>query len=121
MQRFLMGALALLTVAGCAATSGTDPANARLPTGVTLLESDRNSCTGVVHVDERAVSSSREVVVRAGENASFRVDDDDIEWTCIGEADADSERLQCPDRTTYVRITRPAAGNELLLECYGSS
>jgi hypothetical protein len=122
MQRFLICGLSLLTIAGCATSStGTDPTGARLPTGVTLLESDRDSCSGVVHVDESSVSSAREVVVRPGQNASFKVDTDEIEWTCIGEADADAERLQCPDRTTYVRISRPAAGQEFLVECYGSS
>jgi hypothetical protein len=119
MQKILSLGLALLPLAGCAVSTGADPTGARLPTGVTLLESDRNTCAGVVHVDEHSVSSTREIVVRPGQNASFRVGGEQIQWTCIGEANADDDRLQCPDRTTYVRITRPAAGQDFLVECYG--
>ncbi len=112
--------LLLLPLAGCAVTStGTDATGARLPTGVTLLESDSNRCEGVVHVDEDSVSSSREIVVRQGQNTSFKAGADQIAWTCIGTSTADQGRLQCPDRTTHVRITRATTGDQFLVECYG--
>ena len=118
MRKMLYIGLALLPLAGCA-VSTTDTTGARLPTGVTLLESDRNTCAGVVHVDTHSVSSTREIVVRPGQNAAFRVGGEQIQWTCIGEANANDDQLQCPERTTYVRITRPAAGQDFLVECYG--
>lgn len=110
----------LATLAGCAVTTTADNTGARLPTGVTLLKSDKDSCAGVVHVDDRSSSSSREIVVRSGENASFKVGAEPIGWTCIGDTRAASERLSCPERTSYVRITRPSAGEDFLVECYGS-
>ncbi|HET7132146.1 MAG TPA: hypothetical protein VFJ95_07855 [Gammaproteobacteria bacterium] len=106
----------LATLAGCAATS-TNDSGARLPTGVTLLRSEKDSCTGVVHVDKGARND--EIVVKSGQNASFRVDSDRVGWTCIGESKAQSDRLNCPDRTSYVRITRPANDDDFLVECYG--
>jgi hypothetical protein len=114
-------AAALVPLAGCAVSgSGDDATGARLPAGVTLLESDQDSCAGVVHVDDRSSSSSREIVVRPGQNAAFRVDDDDaVRWTCIGETNAREDRVVCPDETSYVRITRPAATEEFLVECFG--
>ena len=113
-------AATISALAGCATTSGSsDNATARLPTGVTLLESDQDRCAGVVHVDDGSVRNSREVAIRPGQDAAFRVDRDRIEWTCIGESSTDSDEVDCPERTSYVRITRPAAGEEFLVECYG--
>lgn len=105
------------TLAGCATTTTSDTTGARLPTGVTLLKSEKDSCAGVVHVDQ-GTSGSREVTVRAGQNASFKVDAEPVGWTCIGETRAQNDRLTCPSRTSYVRITR-AAGDDFLVECYG--
>ena len=113
--------------AGCATVSTDDDArNARLPTGVTLLESDRNDCAGAIAVDERSIASSRsaDLVVQRGQNATFEVDaddDDDVEirWTCVGAADAERDSVQCPDETSHVRITRATTGSEFLFECYG--
>lgn len=110
----------IATLAGCATSTTNDTTGARLPTGVTLLKSEKDSCTGVVHVDQGS-SGSREIVVRSGQNASFRVDDEPVGWTCIGETKAQSDRVSCPSRTSYVRITRPAAGDDFLVECYGRS
>ena len=59
-------------LAGCA-TSSSEDSTARLPTGVKLLDSDRDTCDGVVHVNSRSVASSREVVVRPGQNAAFEL------------------------------------------------
>ena len=113
---------------GCAITSTTsqDPRAARLPTGVTLLESDRNSCAGPVTIDESSIASARrsDLVIQQGENAVFQVDADnvddvEIEWTCVGTNATDRDAAECPDDTEYVRITRGSTGNEFLLECYG--
>ena len=115
---------------GCATTTTTDEdaRAARLPTGVTLLESDRNECEGAVAIDESALATARrsDLVIQAGENATFEVEADDdndveIEWTCVGAADADRESVECPDRTSHVRITRASTGDEFLLECYGDN
>jgi hypothetical protein len=113
---------------GCALTteSDEDARTARLPTGVTLLESDRNECEGAVAIDERAVRGSRraDLVIQRGQNATFEVDGDadddiDIDWTCVGAANAERESVECPEDTTHVRITRASTGDEFLLECYG--
>jgi hypothetical protein len=113
---------------GCVstATSGDDTRNARLPVGVTLLDSDRSQCQGTVAIDEGSIANARtsDLVIQPGQNATFTVDadeDDDVEvdWRCIGTAEAERETTTCPDATSHVRITRELAGNEFLLECYG--
>ncbi len=115
--------------AGCA-TTGTneDPRAARLPTGVTLLESDRNQCEGSVAIDERAAASARrsDLVIQRGQNAVIEIDEDfadnddvEIGWTCVGSADTDRNTAECPEETSHVRITRDATGDDFLLECYG--
>jgi hypothetical protein len=112
--------------AGCTITgtaSDEDARSARLPTGVTLLESDRNQCAGAVAIDERRVSNGRrsDLVIQRGENATFEIDDDDeaIEWTCVGANDTARDTIDCPEDTSHVRITRATTGSEFLLECYG--
>ena len=127
------GWLCLAAVAGfasgCAVTSETD-ANARpvrLPTGVTLLDSDRHQCDGSVAIDERAVSNTRrsDPVVQRGQNAIIEVDadadDDNVElgWTCVGSASAARNTAECPEDTSHVRITRESTGDDFLIECYG--
>jgi hypothetical protein len=116
--------------AGCATTTSSDgdARTARLPTGVTLLESDRNECDGAVAIDESTIASARrsDLVIQPGQNATFEVDvndedDVEIEWTCVGAAAADRESVECPDSTSHVRITRASTGDEFLLECYGDS
>ncbi len=116
--------------AGCATTTSSDEdaRTARLPTGVTLLESDRNECEGSVAIDETAIAGSRraDLVIQRGQNATFEVDVDDdedveIDWTCVGVANADRNTVECPEDTTHVRITRASTGDEFLLECYGDT
>jgi hypothetical protein len=113
---------------GCTSlsTTGDDARAARLPTGVTLLESDRNQCAGAVTIDDSSLASARrsDLVIQRGQNAVFEVDADanddvEIEWTCVGEADTDRGSAECPDETSHVRITRDSTGNNFLLECYG--
>jgi hypothetical protein len=112
--------------AGCATTTTTDDdRSARLPTGVTLLESDRSECEGSVAIDESVVASARraDLVIQRGANATFEIDPDDedveIEWTCVGANDTERNSAECPEETSHVRITRAATGDELVLECYG--
>lgn len=115
--------------AGCATTTtGDDARTARLPTGVTLLESDRNECAGTVTIDETAIAGTRadDLVIQRGQNAIFEVDGDadedvEIEWACVGTAAADRNSVECPEETSHVRITRESTGNEFLLECYGDN
>jgi hypothetical protein len=116
----------LAVLAGCA-TSGTNVANsryARLPTGVTLLDTDSGRCSGSVQVREEQGGRihDEELVLRPGENATFNVDirdGDRLEWICIGGTRSATNRVDCPDATSHVRISRRAEGADLTLECYG--
>jgi hypothetical protein len=128
LQSWLYLTACAVLAAGCATTTTTDEdaREARLPTGVTLLDSDRNECAGSVAIDERSIAGSRraDLVIQRGQNAVFEVDADDeeepeISWTCVGTATADGDSTECPDDTSYVRVTRASTGNEFLLECYG--
>jgi len=115
--------------AGCATSTmanDEDARTARLPTGVTLLDSDRSKCEGSVAIDDTALAGARraDLVIQRGQNAVFELDtdaDDDVEidWTCVGSADTERNTLECPDDTSYVRVTRASTGDEFLLECYG--
>jgi hypothetical protein len=106
------------TLVGCAASGPADRTGARLPEGVTLLDSEQESCDGALRVQD-GESGSRDIVVRAGQNASFRVSQERIALTCVGENSTDEDTVDCPRDTSHVRITRPAAGDDFLLECYG--
>ena len=124
---FYMAALAVLT-SGCAAFTSEDTQDARsarLPTGVTLLDSSREECEGSVAIDDAAIESARreDLVVQRGQNATFEIDADadedvEIEWTCVGAADTERETIECPEDTSWVRVTR-ASGDDFLFECYG--
>jgi hypothetical protein len=121
-------ALAVLGT-GCAVTTTTDDdRTARLPTGITLLESDRAECDGSVTLDESIVASARraDLVIRPGANATFEIDADDdeeveIEWTCVGDSNTERNTSECPEDTSHVRVTRAGTGDELVLECYGDN
>jgi hypothetical protein len=116
---------------GCAITQrggDDDDRTARLPTGVTLLESDRNECEGSVALDESVVASARraDLVVQRGSNATFEIDADndedvEIEWTCVGASDTERNTAECPEETSHVRIMRASTGDEFVLECYGET
>lgn len=108
----------MATLTGCATMGPADRTGARLPEGVTLLESEQDSCDGALHVED-GERGSRDVVVRPGQNASFRVSGERIEWTCIGESSTSDDTVDCPRDTSHVRVTRPASGDDFLLECYG--
>jgi hypothetical protein len=115
--------------AGCAATTtNSDDRTARLPTGVTLLESDRHECEGSVALDESIVASARraDLVIQRGANATFEIDADrgedvEIEWTCVGASDTERDTVECPEETSHVRVTRASSGDEFVLECYGET
>ena len=115
----------VMLVSGCAVSrSGSEVDDARLPTGVTLLESERDECRGVIEIDQDSVRGRSEgLVVRQGQNATFEIGDDDeeIEWTCIGESSSERETMECPDDSTHVRITRGSTGDDFVVECYGDS
>ena len=122
-----LAALAALS-GGCVITSttGDDARNARLPTGVTLLDSDRNQCAGAVTIDDGSIASAQrsDLVIQPGQDATFRVeenaaDDVEIDWTCVGSVNAERSTAECPDDTEYVRITRDDTGSAFLLECFG--
>jgi hypothetical protein len=57
--------------------------------------------------------------VDPGQNATYRLEDDDVKWACIDRNDRDFDAFECPGRATHVRITRAVAGGALLVECYG--
>jgi hypothetical protein len=123
-QMVVLGAL--VAAAGCATVdSGSQTSRyARLPTGVTLLETESGRCAGTVQVREErnGRTSNSELVLKAGENATFAVDIDDgdeLEWSCVGEERSVSREVDCPDATSHVRITRRAEGSDLALECFG--
>ena len=127
-QGWLYLAACAVLAAGCVYTSETgtqDARTARLPTGVTLLDSNRDECAGSVAIDDSVIASARQedLVIQRGQNATFKLDttvDDDVEidWTCVGTASAERETIECPDDTSWVRVTR-ATGDDFLLECYG--
>ena len=128
-QGWLFLAAAAVLAAGCVSPSQTtdeDARAARLPTGVTLLDSNREVCAGPVAIDDRVIAGAREdLVVQRGENATFQIDTDDededenvVGWTCVGDVTAERDAVRCPDETSHVRVTR-ATGNDFLLECYG--
>ena len=119
-QKWFLLSVSMTIASGCTlmAESGDDTQSASLPTGVTLLESDNNECAGAVAIDEDSIAGSR------GENAVFEIevaegDAVDIDWICVGVADADEETVECPDDTSHIRITRALTEDEFLLECYG--
>src|SRR5690349_20700395 len=77
-QGWLCLSAVAMFASGCALTS-ENVASARpvrLPTGVTLLDSDRKECDGSVAIDERAVSKARrsDLVLQRGQNAIIEVD-----------------------------------------------
>lgn len=123
---FYLAAFAALGTGCATVTTDHDARSARLPTGVTLLASDRDDCAGAIAIDDRVIRSSAraDLVVQRGQNATFEIDADDnddidIEWTCVGAADTDRSSVECPEETSHVRITRATTGGEFLLECYG--
>ena len=126
-QGWLYMAAFAMIAAGCATTSENDQdaRSARLPTGVTLLDSNREECAGSVAIDDSAIKSARreDLVIARGQNATFEIaadndDDVEIQWTCVGAANTERERVECTDDTSWVRVTR-ATGNDFLFECYG--
>jgi len=123
---------ALVVVGGCASSSHNvaNDRYAKLPTGVTLLDTDTARCSGSVQVREEQNGHVHEqaLVLAPGENATFPVDvrdGDRLSWSCVGDTrsgdtrSVTSNRVDCPDATSHVRISRRAEGSDLTLECYG--
>lgn len=117
----------LAAAAGCTTLDsggGQTSRYARLPTGVTLLDTDSGRCSGAVQVREEQGGRTRdsELLLKPGENATFAIDvsdGDELEWSCIGEERSVRSEVDCPDATSHVRITRRAEGADLTLECFG--
>jgi hypothetical protein len=113
----------MLLMSGCAVSrSGSEVDDALLPTGLTLLESERAECRGVIEIDDGSIRgrSSSGLVVRQGQNAVFEIgDDEEVEWTCIGQSSSERDTVDCPRATSHVRITRGATGDGFVVECYG--
>jgi hypothetical protein len=124
---------ALVVIGGCETSGHNATANARyakLPTGVTLLNTDTGRCSGSVQVREEQSGHVHEqqLVLAPGENATFPVDvrdGDRLSWSCVGDTrtgdtrSVASTRVDCPDATSHVRISRRAEGSDLTLECFG--
>lgn len=126
-------AAALVVIGGCATSGHNATANARyakLPTGVTLLNTDTARCAGSVEVrrERSGRLHEQQLALAPGENATFPVDvrdGDRLSWSCAGDArsgdtrSATSNVVDCPDATSHVRISRRADGSDLTLECFG--
>jgi hypothetical protein len=132
MQKLLTSCGLLLSLslfASCAATTpglGDEAGSTRLPSGLTLLDSDEGECNGTVQVGDETIEGEgeglqAEFFVEPGENATFELEGgyDEVEWACVGGDSPEVETMRCPRGATHVRITRASAGGELLFECYG--
>jgi hypothetical protein len=108
----MLSILLPLFLAGCVVTSEREG----LPTGVTLLGSERGYCDGPLEIE-----GDPDVVVDEGESTTVAVDDDDdIGWECMaGDSEREGE-FDCPDGTSYIRITREDDEDEFDLECFGA-
>ncbi len=112
-------------LAGCAhnaAGLGEQAGTVQLPTGLTLLNSEKDQCAGNVQMDQSSVVApklSANLFVQPGEHGSFKVQDDNVKWACIQGNAPNVHTLNCPDKTQYVRLTRSEEGGGLLFECFG--
>ncbi|HMB73365.1 MAG TPA: hypothetical protein VKQ06_07320 [Gammaproteobacteria bacterium] len=119
------GLFAVATLGGCVSGSpglGEQAGTAELPTGLTLAASSSAECGDSVHIGAGALSEARlgpELFIRPGQNATFRVNETPVNWACIDDDSREFHELQCTEEADYVRITRAADGEELLLECFG--
>lgn len=133
MQKLLKSCALLacfLFMTGCAATTpglGDDGGTTRLPSGLTLLDSDKKVCDGTVQVDDDTIEDKglgfqSELFVNPGANATFQFEDGyyEVDWACISNNSSDVDNMRCPHDATHLRITRATTGGELLFECYGS-
>jgi hypothetical protein len=127
MQKLLNGLVPLcaLMMAGCAhntAGLGQETGTTNLPTGVRLLGSHQDECSGNVQLDSSSVaggSLSTNLFVQPGQNGTFEVQNDTIKWACAQGNSPNVQTLNCPNGTKYVRVTRPAEGDNTLFECFG--
>ena len=93
-----------------------------LPNGITLLRSDEDTCDGTVRVDQGFIrgGNANEVTIPPGGDAAFEIEEQRVVWTCIdGDSTSPEDSVECPLRTSHVRITRPADGERFLVECFG--
>lgn len=110
---------------GCAVSAGglgKEAGPVSLPAGMTLTGSRETDCQGTLHVGEDSVENrgmQKEFYVDPGENAAFRLRQSRVEWACISDRSREFDRFTCPQRSSYVRITRASGNDGMLLECFG--
>lgn len=120
-----IAAATLLVAGGCATTAGglgDESGPERLPTGIVFLDSVERECTGTLHVGEDGIVSAElrdEVFVDPGQNATFRVRNNSLDWACIQGDERTFGEATCPRDTSHVRFTRALDGESLLVECFG--
>lgn len=110
-------ALALL----CGLTMSTtafadDRDDSGLPHDAQVLKSDDTECDGVLMASGLKSDETAERV-KEGDERTFKVQGQNVPWTCLGEEGSRSGTMECPEQTTHVRITHE--GNVAKFECYG--
>jgi hypothetical protein len=112
------GALALLCGVEALGTSAfaDDREGSGLPDGAKLLKSDDTECDGVLMASGLKSDQAAERI-KEGDKRTFKVDGQNVPWTCLGKEGSRSGTMECPERTTHVRITHDA--NVAKFECYG--
>ena len=91
----------------------------RLPTGVTLLGADDTACRGVLMLESGVRGESDDVRrIGSGQFAVFEIESENVGWVCLGEA-TQSDTMECPSGTNYVRVSRNRDDDNVLFECYG--
>ncbi|HEX5419949.1 MAG TPA: hypothetical protein VFY39_08110 [Gammaproteobacteria bacterium] len=127
MQKLLscLAPLSLVLMAGCAhntAGLGEHTGTTNLPTGARLLGSHQDQCSGNVQLDSSSIaggSLNANLFVQPGQNGTFQVENDNVKWACVQGNSPNVQTLNCPGGTKYVRVTRPAEGDNTLFECFG--
>ncbi|HEU4616711.1 MAG TPA: hypothetical protein VFV10_01655, partial [Gammaproteobacteria bacterium] len=80
--------LPLSLLAGCASTAsglGEEAGTTKLPTGLKLLDSEKQTCGGNVQVGQDATGRAldEKLFVKPGQNGTFEVRDSDVRWACV--------------------------------------
>lgn len=113
MRVALLMLLAPLMLTGCVVSNVERES---LPTGVTLLDSDQGVCDGPLQIEDNP-----NLIVEESEDITFVVDDeDDIDWQCLTDSYPRDGEADCPDGTSYVRVSREEDEAEFTLECFGA-
>jgi hypothetical protein len=126
MQKLSIVVALVAPLAACtlfnAGPDGIGLTESELPNGITLLESDEDTCDGTVRVDQGFIAggNANEVIIPPGGDVAFEIEEQRVVWTCIdGDSPATEDMVEGPRRTSHVRITRPSEGESFLVECFG--